>query len=72
MDANDFENVANCDDFDFNTKTLHKILCHVVNGNPPPDNFKIEKHDGTRVVNGKIPTAIFNNTTNWYHCPHCK
>ena len=43
MYANGFEYVSNRDNFDFNTKTLHEILCHVVNGNPLPANFTTEK-----------------------------
>ena len=46
LDANKFENIANRDDFDFNTKKLHEILCYIVNGNPITDIFTIEKHDG--------------------------
>ena len=29
LDANEFENVANHNDSDFNTKILHGILCHI-------------------------------------------
>ena len=43
LEGNDFENVENCDDFYFNTKTLNKILCHIVNENLLPVNFVIEK-----------------------------
>ena len=42
MDVNGFENVANRDDFGFNTITLHEILCHIENGNILPTNFTIE------------------------------
>ena len=41
MDANEFENVSNCDDFDLNTKILHEILFHIANGNPLPADFVI-------------------------------
>ena len=41
LDANGFENVANRGDFDFNTKTLYKILCHIANVNPLPSDLTI-------------------------------
>ena len=58
--------------FYFNTKTLHEILCHIVNVNPLPANFTIEKHYDARVSNGKFSTTTFNNTTSSHRCPHFK
>ena len=72
LDANGFEIFANQNDFDFNTKTLHELLCHIVNGNPILYDFTIVKNYDIRVANGNLLTAILNNTRNCHHCAHFK
>ena len=64
LDANEFVNVFNSDDFGFNTKTFHEIICNISNGNPLPANFTIEKRNNYIIVNGKFSNAVFNNTHN--------
>ena len=72
LDANEFENFANWDTFDFNTRTLNEILCHIANDNPLPENLEIEKHNDSRVANGIFANAISNNVINFHHRPNHK